>query len=262
MGIFFEPNSMDACCLCGATENLTGEHKIKASALRSEFGQDRMTIGTDGTPEEELRHAQGPKSEQFHFKARLCRDCNSKVTQPADREFEQFHREARGLFDNGKDPMLAFKLARYTPGAAPYLNVFRYFAKLLCCHMADVAAPRRHLMTRFARGESDLNCIWLSVGEDVRFKQMAPHGVTQYAAHGGLTVYGGKDTGGANGFHSTLTVGPIRYVFYSRLNAVEQWALMLAHPKFYRWCRKRVKAAKVDPIPHMDQVRLGLISED
>lgn len=262
MGVFFVPNSINACCLCGATENLTGEHKVKASALRSEFGSDRMTIGINGAPYEELRLAQGPKSKEFHFKSRVCGECNSKLTQPADMEFERFHRQARALFDKGEDPAQVFDLAQYAPDKSAYLNVFRYFAKLLCCHMAEVGAPRRQLMSRFARGQSDVNCIWLSVGEDTTFKQAMLHGVTQYAAHGGLAVYGDKDTGGANGFHSTLTIGPIRYVFYSRLNALEQWALMLAHQEFHQWCKKRVEAAKVDPIPHADQVRLGLIEED
>jgi hypothetical protein len=262
MGLFFEPSSMDACCLCGATENLTGEHKVKASALRSEFGSDRMTIGTSGTPEEGLRLAQGPKSKEFHFASRMCENCNSKLTQPADKEFERFHREARALFDKGDDPIRVFGLPQYAPGSAAYLNVFRYFAKLLCCHMAEVHAPRRQLMTRFARRQSDVNCIWLSVDEDIVFKQATLHGLTQYAAHGGLTVYGDKETGGANGFHSTLTIGPIRYVFYSRLNAFEKLALMMAHPNFHRWCRESVEAAKIDPISHADQVRLGLIAED
>lgn len=261
MGVFFKPNSISECCLCGATANLTGEHKVKASALREEFGSDQMTIGTIGVPGE-LRFAQGPKSKEFHFKSRICGDCNSKSTQPADLEFERFHREARALFDKGEESMRVFQLARYAPDTPAYFNVFRYFAKLLCCHMAEVGAPRRLLMTRFACGKSDVNCIWLSVDEDTTFKQVVPYGLTQYAAHGGLAVYGDKRSGGAKGFHSTLTIGPIRYVFFSRLNVLEQWALMLAHQKFHKWCAERVEAAKLDPMPHADQVSLGLIAED
>lgn len=262
MGVFFEPNSMTECCLCGSTENLTGEHKVKASALRSEFGSNRMTIRMDGSSEDDLRLAQGPKSKEFHFSSRICGNCNSKVTQPADREFERFDHEARALFNKGEDPKIVFQLARYASSTAAYLNLFRYFAKLLCCHMAEVGAPRRHLMTQFARGLSDANCIWLNVDEDVTFRQASPHGLTQYAAHGGLTVYGNKDTGCANGFHSTLTIGPIRYIFYSRLSILEQWALMLAHPAFHKWCKEMVEAAKTDPIPYTDQIRLGLIAEE
>jgi hypothetical protein len=262
MGVFFEVNSINACCLCGSKKNLTGEHKIKASEIRGEFGSDRMMIGVDQAPEEDLRLAQGPKSKEFHFTSRMCGNCNGKLTQPADREFERFHREARAFFNSGEEPEKVFQLARYAPGSSAYLNVFRYFAKLLCCHMADVGAPRRQLLTQFALGQSDVNYIWLNVGEDIVFKQLSREGVAQYAAHGGLSVYGDKDTGGANGFHSTLTIGPIRYVFYSRLNFLDKWALILAHPKFHSWCRERVEAAKVEPIPHADQVRLGLIAED
>lgn len=206
--------------------------------------------------------SQGPKSKEFHFKSRVCGDCNGNSTQPADKEFERFHREARGFLDRAEDPAQVFELARYARGTTAYLNVFRYFAKLLCCHMAEVGAPRRHLMAKFARGLLDANCIWLSVDADITFKLAVDHGLTQYASHGGLTVYGDKDTGGANGFHSTLTIGPIRYVFFSRLNEFEQWALILAHPKFHKWCRERVEAAKLDPMSRIDQVRLGLIEAD
>lgn len=45
MGIFFEPYQEGRCCLCGSDDSLTGEHKIKASALRKIFGKDSMVIG-------------------------------------------------------------------------------------------------------------------------------------------------------------------------------------------------------------------------
>lgn len=38
------------CCLCGANGQLTGEHKLKAAALREEFGDMPPVIGPyDGT---------------------------------------------------------------------------------------------------------------------------------------------------------------------------------------------------------------------
>src|SRR3546814_6636544 len=70
MGIFFEPYQAEGCCLCGAGEALTGEHKIKASTLREIFGRDAMTIGN--FDDESIRRlAQGPKSRAFHFSARM-----------------------------------------------------------------------------------------------------------------------------------------------------------------------------------------------
>ncbi len=45
MGFFFEPYQTDCCCLCGSPESLTGEHKVKASALRKIFGRDGIDFG-------------------------------------------------------------------------------------------------------------------------------------------------------------------------------------------------------------------------
>ncbi|HEY4466705.1 MAG TPA: SEL1-like repeat protein [Klebsiella sp.] len=44
MGIFFEPYQAASCCLCGSDEALTGEHKIKALALRKIFGKNARVI--------------------------------------------------------------------------------------------------------------------------------------------------------------------------------------------------------------------------
>lgn len=60
----FAPPLTSQCCLCGSTEALSGEHKLKAAALRSEFGAQPMVIGRPG---ERYRHAQSPSSKQFHF---------------------------------------------------------------------------------------------------------------------------------------------------------------------------------------------------
>ena len=51
----FAPPLTSQCCLCGSTEALSGEHKIKASALRGVFGKQGMVIGRPG---EAYRYAQ------------------------------------------------------------------------------------------------------------------------------------------------------------------------------------------------------------
>jgi hypothetical protein len=80
MGTFFEPYQAEGCCLCGSRESLTGEHKIKASALRKIFGKNAMTIGHfDG--HSIPRSAQGPKSSAFHFSSRMCSSCNYYVVK-------------------------------------------------------------------------------------------------------------------------------------------------------------------------------------
>jgi hypothetical protein len=252
----FDPKK---CFLCGATGELTGEHKIKASAIRSEFGSEKMVIGRFGEPDGGFRSVQGPKSKNLHFEAKVCRTCNSTRTQAADREFDRFNRSARELLDNGKDPAKAFGIDRYEVGSQAYLNVFRYFAKLLCCHVAEINGPIPMHMANFAIGQVDQNCVWLAVDKDVTYVEAVQKlGEHQYAAHGGLVVYGDKNSGEANAFHSTLTVGPLRYVFHSRLNWIQRLELRWVHHEFRAWAKERVAAAQKDPIPEQDKRRLGL----
>ena len=259
MGIFFEPFRSDACCLCGSTENLTGEHKIKASALKSEFGDAQLVIGRVGEPSERFRSAQSVKSKALHFGSKLCSSCNNARTQGPDKEFDLFHREASRLLAAGDDPKLALDQQRYAIGSDAYLNVFRYFAKLLCCHLADLGAPQRVHMARFALGLDSRNCIWLNVREDWTYKQYrSVVGDQQYAAHGGLVLYGSKRTGAAGGFHSTLTIGPLQYIYYSRLTWIEQLALRFGHQAFDSWCRAQVADAIEAPMSEHEKLQLGL----
>jgi hypothetical protein len=259
MGILFVTNVPEACCLCGATENLSGEHKIKASAIRAEFGTDKIVIGRFGESVENVRNVQGPKSKNLHFQAKICRKCNSERTQAADREFDKFHMLVRAKLEAGEDPASVFELNHYAEGSSPYLNVFRYFAKLLCCHIGDAKGPRPVRLARFAISELDANCVWLSIDRDVVHQEFSQvHGELQYVAHGGLVVYGHKKTGGATGFHSTLTIGPVRYVYFMRSRWAEQLELRLLHPKFHKWVKTRTVDSIEQPLTEEERRRLGL----
>lgn len=103
-----------------------------------------------GRPGESYRHAQSPKSKAFHFAARVCEDCNNARTQPANIAFDEFSAQASSLLKRGLDPAGVFDDPRFSSsGGHLYLNVFRYFAKLMCCHLAEMGAPfynpiRRH----------------------------------------------------------------------------------------------------------------------
>lgn len=262
MGLFFEPYRDDACCLCASTADLTGEHKIKASALRAEFGSAQMVIGNSNDGERPLRLAQGPKSKSFHFSAKLCGTCNGARTQAADREFDHFNQLARTAFEAGEEPANVLLSDRYAKNSEPYLNLFRYFAKLLCCHFAESEGPLPLPLASFAMGQSNKNCVFLSINPDWTYQKLsAEYGEMQYAAHGGLVVYGNKTFGHATGFHSTLTIGPLQYVFFCRLYWPAQVELMLSHRKFNTFCRSKVREALRRPIPDTDQYALGLAAE-
>ena len=141
MSELFAANYPERCCLCGSAEDLTGEHKVKASTIRSLFSGEPMMIGSfDG--ESRPRLAQSSKSKAFHFQSKVCGTCNSTRTQAADVEFARFDEAARALLAQGRDPLGVLDDPGYAVGSDPYVNVFRYLAKVLACQIAEVGGPR------------------------------------------------------------------------------------------------------------------------
>jgi hypothetical protein len=258
MGIFFEPFAADRCCLCGSREKLTGEHKIKASALRAIFGTEAMAIGHfDG--ESEPRSAQGPKSNKFHFEAPLCSACNSSRTQAADREFDRFHRAMSENLAAGHDPATVFDLERYAVESDSYLNVFRYFAKLLCCHLAESGGPRSIQIGQFAIGATRVNPIKLRIDADPTYHDFAAlSGEHQFAAHGGLVVMANRQTELMDGFLTSLTLGPVRYVFWVEFGVAIALAIKLFHKPFADKCEAAYRDALINPISPEKRRKLGL----
>ncbi len=247
MDAFFVTQKADSCCLCGSTSNLTGEHKFKRSILKKEFSGQLMAIGTFGGTG--FRHAQGPKSKQLHFDARLCSLCNGTRTQPADREFDAFHKRAADLARSGQEPNLAFSDSGYEIGSEKYLNVFRYFAKILCCHIAEVGGPRPTSLSKFAIGDSDRNIVSLRVQKDQLFDKLSSEiPDLRFASHGGLIVRVGKRTGLPTKFQSTLNFGPVNYEFFISLLLPAQVALSVYHHEFSKHCRQLAIGATRDGV--------------
>ncbi|AOY67919.1 hypothetical protein [Xanthomonas euvesicatoria] len=253
----FAPPLTGQCCLCGSTEALSGEHKVKAAALRSEFGTQPMVIGRPG---ERYRHAQSPSSKQFHFSARICETCNNARTQPADLAFDAFRALASDLLRTGKDPAKVHEDPRFNAnGGILYLDVFRYFAKLMCCHLAEMGATFYEPIADFAIGISDNNYVLLCVDADVAYRRLRENGaIHSYAAHGGLIVTGNPQSHAPEAFHSTLTIGPVRYCYRIHLNEVGQAQLLHEQPDFYAWCQRRIRHAIDNPMSADDRELLGL----
>lgn len=206
------------------------------------------------------RHAQGPNSKAFHFAARICEDCNSARTQPADTAFDEFHAEASSLLKRGLDPAGVFNDPRFSSsGGSLYLNVFRYFAKLMCCHLAEMGAPLYEAIADFAMGIGDENFVLLGVDADVAYRRMQQEvSSTSYAAHGGLIITGDKLSTAPTSFYSTLTIGPVRYCYQIRFNELGQSLLRIEHPRFYAWCENRIRDAIESPMSDEDREILGL----
>ena len=248
MGLYFRRVYPDRCCLCESGQLLTGEHKIKASALRQELGAGPFYLGVIDSPTGEGRFVQGRKSKRLHFKARLCKQCNSSRTQPADMEFERFNGLTRAAVESGQPPWSALEDPIYSVGGNPYLNLFRYFAKLLACHIADALAPVPRELGDFATSRSPRNIVKLEVRKDPAFDGMIQRlGGFQYAAHGGLQIAGKRSSGTPTAFCSSLTIGPIQYFFFIALPWPAVLELRFLHRDFYNTCRVKVRLASRHP---------------
>lgn len=258
MGIFFEPHQTDHCCLCGSSESLTGEHKVKASALRSIFGRDAMVIGNfDG--ESSPRFAQGPKSRAFHFSARMCATCNSALTQAPDREFDRFHEMVCLAHENGMPPDSVFSSLKYEIDSEGYLNVFRYFAKLLCCQVAESGGPRPIELTQFAQGRTKRNIVFLHIDSDPTYSDyLEIYGEHQYAAHGGLIVPTNAKTELPTSFRSSLTLGAVRYIFWVEMGPMMGVAIKMFHRGFWMKCDAAYREALSNPLSDDQRRRLGI----
>ena len=244
--MIFEPHSPDKCCLCGTSDHLTGEHKIKASVLKAVFSDDDMVIFNSASVSDPRKYAQGPKSRAFHFTAGICAECNASRTQSADREFDHFHALACQLTSENKDPGVLFQSKRYLKGSSHYLNFFRYFAKLLCCHLGSSGAPRPVDLSRFAVGESNRNRVWVRIDQDQMYQKVKSMvGPLPYAAHGGLMVFGDRRNNNPIGFQSTLSFGALCYIFSFNLTWWERYALKFGHNEFYDWCHNRIVDSRV-----------------
>ena len=248
------------CILCGSTMYLTREHKIKASGLRHVFGSDTLSVVTHGDEKlERPKYAQSTNSKHLKFKSKLCRGCNSERTQPADRAFDELrqavthHLEMQGKIDDAAmSDLLPEDDAQRT-------DLFRYFAKILCCQIADAGGPVPVEIANFAIGRSDVNPINIQVKLD----KLAGRWIEEtknfgYAAHGGFVVFGSKFLNWPTAFYSTVTIGFVQFCFHARLNFWGQARLLAEHPVFFEWCRGEIRKAMHKPIGSRDRDALGL----
>jgi hypothetical protein len=261
MGFFYQNFSIHQCSLCGEHARLTGEHKIKASALRRVFGETKLYIFAGRTNSNvQPKLAQSTRSKHLKFDVSICENCNTSRTQQADLEFDKFNKTVQELFKQGKDPSQVFKFSRYREGSKEYLDVFRYFAKLLCCHIRQINGPLPKKLSHFVMGKNNKNCVRLGIQNDYTYNNLLkPLGIEEYAAHGGLIINGHKSLEIIQNFHSTLTIGPIQYFFFTSLDWVEKLELKFLYPDFYKWCQVHIEEAKRNPMSREEKKKFGLI---
>lgn len=228
MGITFEKINVDECVLCGSIGHLTGEHKIKASLIKQEF-KDRHTIlaGKDAP-----RRAQSPRSGVFHFSAKICKNCNSVATQPADKAFDDLHTSMKHLYGECRELTDAAHSPNCSMSDEEKIDTYRYFAKLLCCFLAEVGGPRPKPLASFAIGKSHSNPIFLRISRDDEYAaKLAAFATQGFAEHGGLKFRFDTKKRWVDSIESSLSIGGIRYDFWVQLKWLAKWELRFFFPK-------------------------------
>lgn len=245
MGIFFQHYQSPLCCLCGNAQTPTGEHKIKASALKQEFGQDQLVLIRNEKLRQRTKPVQSVKSKHLKFKTRICERCNSATTQAADEEFEQFHQLASQKLKEGEELETIFEQPEYKRGSQKYLNIFRYFSKLLCCQMAESKSPIPKRLAKFVTGESDFNSLWLDLQSDDFYQDANSQlGIDKYAAHGGLMTYGNEQSYAPLFYYSSLSFNSIQYSFFIQVHPIERSEIRFFYPNFSRLYRATNQSEK------------------
>ena len=259
MGTLFRSFNLSRCCLCNSRTELTGEHKIKAAALKNEFGKQKLQLFRSDNSLEQGLLIQSTKSKHLKFGKSICGKCNSSRTQAADIEFDRFRGLVEEIWNKKGDLNTAFKQKRYAENREAYLNVLRYFAKLLCCQAAAAQAPIPKRVSRFTIGTSDANPILVSIGLDWEHQQISRVlGSCQYASHGGFLVFGDPTSKALHRLHSSFTIGPIQYAYWIHLEPTEETELKHLHPHFYNQCQEVLKSTD-RPSSEVTERRVGLM---
>lgn len=257
MKTLFRSFNLSRCCLCNGKTELTGEHKIKAAALKNEFGKQKLQLFRSDNSLEQGLFVQSTKSKHLKFEKSICGKCNSSRTQAADIEFDRFRGLVEEIWNKGNDPNAVFKQKRYTEHREAYLNVLRYFAKLLCCQAAAAQAPISKRVSRFAISTSDDNPMLVSIEKDCEYQQISRAlGSCQYASHGGFLVFGYPTSKALHRLHSSFTIGPIQYAYWMHLEPTEETELKHLHPRFYNQCQEILESTD-RPSSEVTERRVG-----
>lgn len=233
----FEKFERGKCCLCGVRGADTGEHKIKASQIKGQF-EGRPTLLVRNEEGVRPKLAQSPKSRVFHFDAKICKKCNSARLQKADRAFDIYNEEIQACIRSGQG-LIQISDGVVVPANRSQLDYFRFFAKQLCCFLAEVGGPRPVEVANFAIGRSNQNHILLNTQLDDTYQRARKEiGEFSYAAHGGLKCWFDDRRLFVRSIESSLSIGGVEYRFGISLNLRAKIELQLRHNEFVRQVRR------------------------
>lgn len=265
--IFIQSPIEGICWICRIAPVSSREHKIKASDLRRHFGRSGLYVSVSGDENSKGKYAQGVNSSHLKFGSTICEQCNSDITQESDQSYDRFIRQIEDSDFYAEEIYKIFSYARFCQGfqLRPYIPLYRYFAKLLGCQLADIGAPIPLHLSRFVAKQTEKNCIWLGVRRDVTYSQMQlnlPNERLSYAAHGGLVVITKLPKFLPSRLYTTLTVGPVQFTFFFVLKKFHIWEMRLRHPQFVSWCKDMAQNAMHSPVLSSQLDRLGLYRQN
>jgi hypothetical protein len=263
--LFVHSPPRDACWICGSRSKPSREHKFKASDLRRHFGKGKLHVAPFGETPSNYKIAQGMGSNHLKFKSSICEWCNSSVTQESDRAYDQFIAQLEIGDANAEELFRAFSVPMLPSGPKYHsvLPIFRYFAKILGCQLADAGAPIPRNLSRFVAKRTNKNCIWLAMRRDSAYEDLSSllaEERPRYAAHGGLVVITKKPNLLPSRLYTTLTIGPIQFTFFFVLKSVHVLEMQLRFPTFVKWCAEVAQQAAAEPLAPNVLRRLGLES--
>jgi hypothetical protein len=159
------------CWICGDKAE-TGEHKIKASDLRQQYGPvDQKSPLYLHTANDRNVKVPGIKSDKLKYTSLLCARCNNDLTQPHDLAWATL---SAYLYAHPPHAGDVVDLNAVFPGnvAAEMLNVHLYFAKVFGCAVAEggVRIDLRPLSEAIRRGQPHDNlylALWANSTKDV-----------------------------------------------------------------------------------------------
>lgn len=194
--------------------------------LRAEFGKHHAIISGKDSP----KILQSPRSKHAHFKRKICKHCNSTQTQAADKAFDQLHAQLKHLHANGFPLTDQNNAPNVELSPKEELDLFRYFAKLLCCFLVEVGGPRSRSVSAFALSKSDKNPIFLKIIQDDEYEAKLTANNTQgFAEHGGLIFRFDDKKRWVESIDSSISAGGIQYVFWVQLSKALSQELYLEH---------------------------------
>ncbi len=224
------------CLLCGEEGTLTREHKIKRSVLSKKFGKQELYFGSeDDIIAGKAKKIQSTKSKHLKFKSPICEECNTTRTQPADRQFDSLMIELDKAHKAGTDPTQVFASERIAVGSKARLDLHRYFAKILCCFLADTDCPIPIRLSTFAIGRSVEDCLQIGIESNMH----------PFAEHVGLSfVSKSKEDLEPSHIISGISFGSVTVFFWFYFTSTEKAEFKRKYPRAYTRINDLIMEAK------------------